>query len=240
MKKIIVLALTVFTFFGCGDDVEFNTPAFKANKDGNLWEGVSYSANIDGSGVITIVGSDNFETVTLVAFPSDAFVCDTKPETVYGNTPGNCYEVSNNPSFATLLDVNDVFWSTNNTPASSEYPADGVINIRELSVEEGLVSGAFYFNAFNSSGLSSVNFKDGFFHNIPLVAVTATPGPVDPCTTATATVAATLVNYNAAMPGDANYETVCNAYKTALGTQITECGDADGSIQTTIDGLMCM
>lgn len=226
MKKIIVLVLTIFTFFGCGDDVEFNTPAFKANKDGNLWEAVSYSANIDNSGILTIVGSDNFETVTLVS-----------NSVALGN-----HDVVDTSSFATLLDVNDVFWSTNNTPDESVqlYPADGVINIRELDIEAGLVSGEFYFNAFNNSGLSSVNFKDGFFHDVPLNTVAATPGPVDPCTTATATVSATFLNFDAVMPGDANYESLCNAYKTALGTQITECGDTDGSIQATIDGLTCM
>lgn len=34
-----------------------------------------------------------------------------------------------------------------------------------------------------------------------------------------------------------NYTTLCNAYKATLENQILQCGDDDGSIQSTIDGL---
>tara|TARA_R110002012_G_scaffold206357_1_gene376104 strand:- start:19372 stop:20223 length:852 start_codon:yes stop_codon:yes gene_type:complete len=38
---------------------------------------------------------------------------------------------------------------------------------------------------------------------------------------------------------DANYETLCNALKTALRNQITVCGDPTGETQDTIDSLDC-
>ena len=228
MKKFIVLVLTIFTFFGCGEELEFNTPSFQAKKDGNLWEAITYSANIDASGVLTIVGSDNFETVTLVS----------------NSAALGLHDMVDTSSSGSLLDVNSVMWSTNNTPDPSVqiYPADGVIDIKEVDTEGGTVSGEFYFNAFNSSGLSSINFNKGFFHKVSLggtITSTGGSGSVT-CTDATAVVDATFLSFDATATTDANYETVCNAYKTALQTQITACGDGDGSIQTTIDGLTCM
>ena len=67
-----------------------------------------------------------------------------------------------------------------------------------------------------------------------------TTGISVPCAAASAVVAATLINYNGASPGDANFTDVCNAYKTALTTKKATCGDDDGSIQASIDGLSCM
>ncbi len=226
MKKLIVLVLVLVTFFGCGEELEFNTPSFQAKKDGNLWEAVTYRANIDNSGVLTIAGSDNFETVTLVV----------------NSTAIGLHNVVTTTSSASLLDVNDMNWSTNNTPDPSVqiYPADGVIDLKEVNMEAGTVSGEFYFNAFNASGLSSINFNQGFFHNVPLGGGAITTDPGVTCNDANATVAATLINYNAADPMDANYEEVCSAYRTALETQITACGDVGGIIQATIDGLTCM
>ncbi|WP_452597715.1 DUF6252 family protein [Pontimicrobium sp. MEBiC01747] len=227
MKKFIVLVLTIFTFLGCGEELEFNTPSFQAKKDGNLWEAITYSANIDASGVLTIVGSDNFETVTLVS----------------NSAALGLHDMVNTSSSGALLDVNSVVWSTNNMPDPSVqiYPADGVIDIKEVDTEGGTVSGEFYFNAFNASGLSSINFNRGFFHKVQLVGTPITGGvSTVSCAQATATVDATFLSFDGTATTDANYETVCNAYKTALQTKITACGDTDGSIQTTIDGLTCM
>ena len=36
---------------------------------------------------------------------------------------------------------------------------------------------------------------------------------------------------------DANYTELCNAYKDALENKIEVCGDPNGSVQNTIDGL---
>jgi len=57
------------------------------------------------------------------------------------------------------------------------------------------------------------------------------------CDTATTNAEAAEMAYTPVLTTDPMYPTVCNAYKTALMTKIAECGDADGSIQMTIDGL---
>jgi hypothetical protein len=227
MKKIIVLILVSFAFFGCGEELEFNTPSFQGEKDGNLWEAVSFSANINSLGQLTVLASDNFETITL----------QTNSAAI------GLYDVSQTNSYAALIDINDIVYSTNNFPDPSVqlYPAAGVIDLKDVNIEEGYVSGEFYFNAFNSSGLSSININKGLFFKVPLLAVQAVTGGIDiPCTTATSAVSATLISYSASSPGDTNYVSVCSAYKTALTTQKNSCGDADGSIQAIIDGLSCI
>ena len=228
MKKIIVLILVAFTFFGCGEDIEFNTPSFQGEKDGNLWEAVTFRANVNGLGVLSIIGTNNFETITLEV----------------NSTAIGPHDVTETISSGSLMDIDDVLYSSNNVPDPSVqlYPAAGVIDLKEVNIEGGYVSGEFYFNAFNSSGLTSVNVNKGFFHKVPLIGVASSgPGSITvPCATASAVVAATLINYNGASPGDPNFTDVCNAYKTALATQKSACGDTDGSIQATIDGLTCM
>ena len=229
MKKIIVLALTVFTFLSCGEELEFNTPSFQAKKDGNLWEAVTYSATIDDSGSLTITGSDNFEIVTLVV----------------NSTALGMHDVVTTSSYATVLDVNEVLWSTNNTPVNPtnpdlpSYPADGVITIKEFILDKGIVSGSFHFNAFNSSGLSSVNFNEGFFHNVPILGleVEVVTGGNLSCPDALIAVVNAATDYSVADPSDTNYPEICQTYKTALLNQINACGDTGGIIQMTIDSL---
>ena len=226
MKKIIVLILVAFTFFSCGEDLVFKTPSFQGKKDGNLWEANNFSANVDGQGILTIVGSNNFETITIQV----------------SSTAIGIYDVTESVSTSgALLDIDDVFYSSNNTPDPSVqlYPASGIINLQEVNTERGYVSGEFYFNAFNSSGLTSVNVNKGVFFKVPLVSLTATGGTEESCTIATTVADAALASYNATSPGDADFATICNAYKAALTVKKEACGDDDGSIQTIIDGLTC-
>lgn len=227
MKKIIALILVTITFFGCGEDLEFKTPSFQGEKDGNLWEAVSFRANINALGVLTITGSDNFETITLeVDSPSI-----------------DVHDIVETISSGALEDIDGVFYSSNNFPDPSVqlYPAAGMIDLKDVNLEEGYVSGEFYFNAFNSSGLTSINVNKGFFHKVPLIGSSVISGGVGaPCTAASSVVSATLINFNAVAPGDANYVDVCNAYKTALINKKATCGDVDGSIQTSIDNLTCL
>lgn len=224
MKKIIVLILTAFTFWGCSDTLQFNTPAFQTKKDGNLWKAVTYNANIDGAGVLTIVASDNLETIILVV----------------NNTVLGVHDVVQTTSSGTLLDIDNVLFSSNNTPNPNIqiYPAGGQINLTDVNTEEAYVSGTFYFNAFTNSGLTAANFNEGNFYKIPLVGAAA--ATVETCTTITATVAVALTAFNLLMIGDSGYEAACNAYKTALETQITLCGDTGGTTQAIIDALTCV
>lgn len=227
MKKIIVLILVMFTFFGCGDELEFNTPSFQAKKDGNLWEAVTFNASINTLGELTIFATDNFETISLKV----------------NSTALGLHDVTETTSTGSIIDINDIVFSTNNFPDPSVqlYPAGGIIDLKEVNVEGNYVSGEFYFNGFNGSGITSINVNEGFFFRVPLSSVATVIVDVDfPCTSATASVAATAISFNAAMPGDANFVAVCTAYETALANQKASCGDTDGSIQAIIDGLSCM
>lgn len=229
MKKIIVLTFAMFTFFGCSEELEFNTPSFQAKKDGNLWESITFRANIDNAGVLTILASDNLETLTLVV----------------NNTEIGSHDISETISSGSLIDIDGIQFSTNNTPDPSIqlYPADGLIELREVNLEAGYVSGEFSFNAFSASGLTSVNINEGVFFRVPLLSVpiaSSEDPDIPPCDIATATVATTFLNFSAVMVGDSNYLTLCNAYKTALTTQKNSCGDPTGQIQMTIDGLSCI
>ncbi|WP_431136578.1 hypothetical protein [Psychroserpens mesophilus] len=57
----------------------------------------------------------------------------------------------------------------------------------------------------------------------------------DPCETVTIAAAEAETAYNE----DLSNSTLCNAYLTALQIQLTVCGDANGNIQATINGLDC-
>ncbi|MBU2940309.1 hypothetical protein KO494_12250 [Lacinutrix sp. C3R15] len=61
------------------------------------------------------------------------------------------------------------------------------------------------------------------------------PDATNSCTTAQAATDTAESAYQA----DATNTTLCNAYKTALQNEITQCGDADGSLQAIVDGLDC-
>lgn len=61
------------------------------------------------------------------------------------------------------------------------------------------------------------------------------PAISDDCTTAHTATTNAETAYNA----DTTNTTLCNAYKAALQNEITECGDADGSLQDMVDGLDC-
>lgn len=132
----------------------FNSPSFQAKKDRNLWEAVTFTASIDASGALTIMGSNNLETVTLVV----------------NNTALGIHDILETISSGALLDINDLEFSTNNMPDPSVqlYPADGIVELKEVNTEAGYVSGAFSFYAFNSSGLTAVTFNEGIFFNVPI------------------------------------------------------------------------
>lgn len=230
MKKIIAILLLIFTFFGCGEDIEFNTPSFQGSKDKSFWEANFFKANVNSQGVLTIVGSNEFESITLK---------------VNNITLGN-HDIAETTSSGSFLDADGVFYSSNSFPDSSIqlYAPSGVIDLKDVNIEEGYISGTFYFNAFNSSGLTKININKGFFYKVPLVVV-AIPNPVEvevdnACETATTVASITLINYNSVSPIDDNFIEICNAYKTALENKKSICGDTDNSIQTTINSLNCM
>jgi hypothetical protein len=61
------------------------------------------------------------------------------------------------------------------------------------------------------------------------------PAISEDCANAQTATANAETAYNA----DTTNATLCNAYQTALENEITQCGDADGSLQDIVDGLDC-
>jgi hypothetical protein len=222
MKKIFVLALTIFTVVSCGDDIEFNSPAMQGKKDGDNWKALSYSADIDYGGFI-IEGEDNFGTVQLIT--SD----DTRGTFELGD---------GSTSEAIYIDDNGLVYSTafDPDPSLSLYPADGQIIIEDIeNTDPKTILGSFWFNAYSEDGLNVVNFSQGIFYKVPLLGGLVSGG--SSCLEATQDANIAGQNFAATDPTMPEYTDLCNAYKNALTAQITACGDSSGALQTIIDSL---
>ncbi|WP_426432301.1 DUF6252 family protein [Winogradskyella sp. HB-48] len=247
MKKLIVLSLSLLSVFSCGDEVEFNSPAFQGSLDGTSWRAKAFSASIDENGFLTLFGTNNIETLELII--------PTVAVGVYVFGDVNTIE-------ARFTRADGTVFSTNNRPdpSISIYPEYGEIRLNEI--DNNRFTGTFRFTAFNASGLQSVNFTGltdqvgvdpvtgqngpiygGVFYRVPLISGSI---PADPITCLDKEMDATAAQtvYNAAQQVDADgfvnsagFEAACNAYTSALMSQRDYCGDLDGSIQQMIDDL---
>ena len=155
MKKLFFLSF-IITFFGCGDEIRFNTPAMQANREGQTWRATYFAADIDFGGFL-IEGGLGAEVLQLVT-PTDA--------------PGTFNLGGNNSAYAVFRDFDGTIYSTRNTPDPSVtiYPIEGTISVQEIDNDSNpkLISGEFNFTAFSEDGLRSVNFIDGVFNRISL------------------------------------------------------------------------
>jgi len=224
MKKLFVMALTIFTMVSCADDIEFNTPAMQGKKDGSSWKAVIYSGYINENDKAIISGSNNYEVINLQ---------------VSSFSEGTYLLGENSQNEAVLIDANDRVYSTLNLPDQEAelYPPDGIIEITDYNQDRHTISGKFWFNAYSESGSKTVNFSQGVFYEIP---VPVNSGPVlMSCDDAVAASTAAENVYLATDPADSTYPTVCNNYKNALMDQQVACGDDLGTIQATIDSLVC-
>jgi uncharacterized protein DUF6252 len=145
MKKIVSLFILVTAFASCGEDVTFNSPAFEANKNGNLWKANSMQAIADASGV-TIFASVGTDIVTLH---------------INSSSPG-VYPLGTN-------DINTAtFMSTDGEGVTYETGAgigSGEIEITPNQTA-GTITGTFEFVAEDEDG-NEVVFRDGNFYKIP-------------------------------------------------------------------------
>jgi hypothetical protein len=142
----------------CSSEIEYKIPAFQATINGsNNWEATNFSVttNALGEGIIT---GNYFNSVISLRFPSiDIGVYDFR-ENLNGE--------------ATYLDT--IQYSTLNDGIASISPAyfsDGEISINEIT-PDSKISGTFNFNAYNSSGESTVNVSQGIFYRLPLTQTT--------------------------------------------------------------------
>ncbi|WP_296380656.1 DUF6252 family protein [Winogradskyella sp.] len=229
MKKLILLFLVFLTVFSCGDEVEFNTPAFQGDRTNELWRAKAFSASIEANGFLTITGTNNIETVNL-RVPSVTTATFTVGDV-------NTIEAEYVDGFGTTF-------STNNRPdpSVSVYPELGEITIDEIDRTNSTFSGTYRFLAFDASGLNSIGYTNGIFYKVPLRSGEFPDNPITCIDTEIASDAA-LVAYEATFASSlefiisADYEAACNAYIVALNTERNYCGDVDGSIQAKIDAL---
>jgi hypothetical protein len=229
MKKLILLALVFLTLYSCGDEVKFNTPAFQGDRENELWRAKAFSARIEADGFLTISGTNNIEIVNL-RVPSVI-----EAEFVVGTV--DAIEAGYIDGFGTQF-------STNNRPdpSVSVYPELGEITIEEIDVANRTFTGTYRFLAFDASGLNSVGYTNGIFFKVPLISGEFPTNPIL-CVDTEMTSDAALIAYEATFSPDleftnnTDFEAACNVYRTALNTQRTYCGDADGALLALIDAL---
>ncbi|MBU2939074.1 hypothetical protein KO494_05915 [Lacinutrix sp. C3R15] len=225
MKKLFLFIVSALFMVGCGEDLEFNTPALQGKKDSAFWRADYYTAEINGSGQLIISGGRGSESIVL----------KTQSASV-----GSYLLGEGSSSEATFVSTQDIAYSTNNEPDPiiQIYPADGEIVITDYSESGNAVSGTFWFNAFSESGLNKVNFSQGVFYEVP-ISSGGSSAVVVSCDDAVAASAAALLVYQATDVTSSDYASVCSAYEAALTQQITSCGDDTGVLQGIIDGLNC-
>ena len=156
MKKIIYTLLISCLISSCSTDIEYRIPAFQATINGsNNWEATNFSVttNALGEGIITW---NNFNSAITLRFPSINIGVYDFRENLIGE--------------ATYQDT--IQYSTlNDWIASIAYFSDGEISINEIT-PDSKISGTFTFNAYNSSGESTVNVSQGIFYRLPLTQTT--------------------------------------------------------------------
>ena len=158
MKKIIYILFVTFLISSCSSEIEYKIPAFQATINGsNNWEATNFSVttNALGEGIIT---GNNFNSAISLRFPSINIGVYDFRENLIGE--------------ATYQDT--IQYSTLNDGIASISPAyfsDGEISINEIT-SDSKISGTFTFNAYNSSGESTVNVSQGIFYRLPLTQTT--------------------------------------------------------------------
>ncbi|WP_299102245.1 DUF6252 family protein [uncultured Winogradskyella sp.] len=233
MKKLILLSLVFLTVFSCGDEVQFNSPAFQGDRENALWRASAFSASIESNGFLTITGTNNYEVVRLTV-PSVVETSENAPFVV-GDV--DAIEAQYEDAFGTI-------YSTNNRPDESVsiYPELGEIYISDIDLVNKTFTGSYKFLAFDEDGLNSVGFTNGIFYKVPLVSGEIPTNPIT-CDDIQVTVDAALLAFEATtasslefISSDA-YSAACNSYTEALISQQSYCGDQNNLIQAQIDDL---
>lgn len=239
MKKLILLSLIFLTVFSCGDEVQFNSPAFQGSYNNQLWRAKSFGASIDAAGTLTIKGINNAEILELII-----------PTATVG-----FYTLGDVDSMEARFTAADGTVYSTTRPNGTDYDDYGEIRLTEIL--NNTFTGTFRFNAYSASG-DVVNFTGGtteeingetddpiyggIFYRVPLLSGSI---PADPivCADVEFLAAEALTAYQATTSPTlefiirADVEAACNAYKDALINQQNYCGDQDGIIQAMIDDL---
>ncbi|ESU21692.1 hypothetical protein FCR2A7T_01470 [Flavobacterium cauense R2A-7] len=145
MKKIIALFILAVTFASCGEEIKFNSPAFQANKNGNIWKANDMTAFSDAGG-LTVIAAVGTEIVTL--------------HTASAN-PGTYTLGVNNVNAATYesVDGEGALFATGTGVGSGKI----IITPNQAT---GTISGNFQFVGEDEEG-NEVIFTEGTFYKVP-------------------------------------------------------------------------
>lgn len=154
MKKIIALCVIFISLSSCVENIRFSNPAVVATIDNQIWRAVDFRAEINTNGQLQILAFNRFETLAITL----------------GTTAQGIYALGqNNTDVATLtlrLSGEEVFYTT------GQGIGNGQVNVQEINLEEGVITGTFRFNAINvqnnPAGAPNTNVQEGTFYRIPI------------------------------------------------------------------------
>ena len=146
MKKIVSLFILAAAFVSCGEDIQFNSPAVQATKNGALWIANDMYASdaSDGLTITATVGTDIIELHTS------------------SGSPGTYILGENGANSATYESVEGegTLFTTGEGVGSGKI----VISPNQAS---GTITGKFDFIAVDGDG-NEVNFTNGDFYQVPM------------------------------------------------------------------------
>ncbi|MCK0115006.1 DUF6252 family protein [Gelidibacter sp. F63206] len=153
MRKFVLLLIAIMTLFGCGNEVQFNTPALQANKNYQLWRATYYDAVLSENGGLTINAGNKIEKLN--------FMLPSLQERTYSLTLMS-------ESKVVFIDHENRSYSTANpqNPESHNDSEIGQVIITEF--DGNTITGTFRFMAYSADGLHSVGFNEGVFYKIPV------------------------------------------------------------------------
>ena len=149
--KNIVFILMLVTLHNCTEDLSNNTPGFEASVDGKEWVAQSYNATIQNS-QLSISGNNQLGTISMVIDSINI----------------NSFELRSwTDDFAVFQDT--MLYSTKNDGIGSiAYLSAGKIDINEINYVDNSVSGHFYFECYDNSGLHVKTVSEGVFYKVPI------------------------------------------------------------------------
>ena len=150
MKKIFLFVILI-TFSNCTEDLSNNIPGFQASVDGKNWVAQSYNATVQNN-QLSISGNNQLGTISMVIDSINI----------------NSFELRSwTDDFAVFQDT--IYYSTKNDGIGSiAYLSAGRIDINEINYDENSVSGHFYFECYDSTGLHVKNVSEGVFYRVPI------------------------------------------------------------------------
>ncbi|ESU24514.1 hypothetical protein FEDK69T_09630 [Flavobacterium enshiense DK69] len=142
MKKIVSLFVLAVAFVSCGEDIQFNSPAVQATKNGAFWKANTMDAFSDADG-LTITATVGTDIVTL-------HTSSAAPGTyVLGESTANKATYESIEGGGSLYET-----------------GDGIGSGKIIISPGGTVTGKFDFIAEDEEG-NEVNFTNGDFYQVP-------------------------------------------------------------------------